>query len=231
LIYPVTVCPVCYYSAFNADFSRLPPNRSKDVEVNADERREGISHLFPELDFTSPRTLREGVASYFFAMACYGFFDKTVNPTFKAGLAALRAAWLASDMHAKFPGENYDYLARLFYRKSRFYYLLTLQKEQGAKEPLADNLQLGPDVDKNYGYDGLIYLAGYLDYRYGPDEDPQKRIVSLESAKRTIAKVFGMGRASKSKPSALLDMSKRIYASIGDEIARLKGEEPPPRDE
>ncbi len=231
LIYPVTVCPVCYYAAFQPDFLKLPPDREKDVEVGADERREGISYLFSDLDFTTPRTLREGVASYFFAMACYEYFDKSVNPTFKAGLAALRAAWVATDMHAKSPSENFDQLARHFHRKSRFYYLLTLQKEQAAKEPLADSLQLGPDMDKNYGYDGLIYLAGYLDYKYGPDENLEKRIASLEFAKRTIAKVFGMGRASKSKPSALLDLSKKIYADIGDEIARLKGEEPPPRSE
>jgi uncharacterized protein len=231
LIYSVTVCPACCFAAFHPDFTRLPPGRVQEVDSSADQRREAISPIFPELDFTNPRTLREGAASYFLAIACYDFFDKGVNPTFKAGLASLRAAWIFSDLHAHAPKENWDQLSRMFYRKARFYYLLTLRKEQGAKEPLADGLQLGPDLDKNYGYDGLIYLAGYLDYKYGADPDAEKRVASLEAAKRTIAKVFGMGRASKSKPSALLDMSKAIYAKIGEEIATLKGEEPPPADE
>jgi uncharacterized protein len=231
LIYPVTVCPVCFFSAFPADFAHLPAGRVGDAEAAADSRREAVGNIFPEMDFSMPRTLREGVASYFFAISCYEYYEKGANPTFKSGLASLRAAWLLSDLDAHFSGENYDLLAQQFYRKARFYYIQTLRREQGALEPLADGLQLGPDLDKNYGYDGLIYLAGYLDYKYGPQEETDKRVASLEAAKRTIAKVFGMGRASKSKPSALLDMSKSIYASIGEEIARLKGEEPPAKDE
>jgi uncharacterized protein (DUF2225 family) len=42
-----------------------------------------------------------------------------------------------------------------------------------------------------------------------------------------IAKVFGMGHASKTRPSALLEQSKRMYNTISEEIAKLKGEEVP----
>ncbi len=227
LIYPVTVCPVCFYSAYPQDFLRIPPERIKEAEVNADERRDDVALLFPELDFTSPRTLKEGVASYFFAMICYEFFDKTSNPTFKAGLSALRGAWLLGDLHAHLPGNNFDFTSKLFYRKARSYYLLTLEKEQNGEEPLAGGLQFGPDLDKNYGYDGLIYLTSYLDYKHGDEGKPESRIESLEFAKRMIAKVFGVGKASRSKPSTLLEQAKKIYAAIGEEIARLKGEEAP----
>jgi uncharacterized protein (DUF2225 family) len=224
LIYPVSVCPVCFYAAYAQDFPRLPEERKKEAEVNSDERRDSVSLIFPELDFTSPRTLKEGVASYLFALFCYEFLGKDTNPTFKSGLSALRAAWLLTDLHARHPADNYDYLAQLFYRKARFYYLLTLEKEQKGKEALVNGLQFGPDLDKNYGYDGLIYLASYLDFKHGSDAQADKRVASLEYAKRMIAKVFGMGRASKSRPSALLDQSKKIYALIGDEIAKFKGE-------
>jgi uncharacterized protein (DUF2225 family) len=224
LVYPITVCPVCFYAAYQQDFLRLPEERKKEAEVNADERRDSVSLIFPELDFTSPRTLKEGVASYLFAMFCYEFMGKETNPTFKSGLSALRAAWLLGDLHARFPADNYDYLSQLFYRKARFFYLLTIEKEQQGKEPLANGLNFGPDLDKNFGYDGLIYLASFLDFKHGSDANADKRIESLEFDKRMIAKVFGMGRVSKARPSALLDQSKEIYAFIGEEIAALKGE-------
>jgi uncharacterized protein (DUF2225 family) len=230
LIYTVTVCPVCYYAAYPQDFANLPLERSKEVEVNADNRRDNISLIFSDLDFTSPRTLKEGVASYFFAIMCYEFFEKESNPTFKSGLSALRAAWLLMDLHAQASSENYDQLANLFYRKARFFFKLTLDRELNRQEPLAGGLQFGPDLDKNYGYDGLIYLTSYLDYRYGSQDEVAARVESLESDKRMIAKVFGMGKASKARPSALLDQAKKIYADMGMQIAKLKGESPPVED-
>jgi uncharacterized protein (DUF2225 family) len=227
LIYPITVCPVCYFSAYHVDFPNVRPERIRQAEIATDERRDSISLIFRELDFTSPRALREGAASYCFAISCYGFFGREANPIFKSGLSSLRAAWLFDDLHAHNPGENFDALSRIFYGKARLFYKYTLEQEQKGKEPLAGNINFGPDLDKNYGYDGLIYLAAYLDYKYGEEGDAQKRIDSLESSKRMIAKVFGMGKSSKSKPSSLLDLAKRIYNDIGKEIANLKGEEPP----
>jgi uncharacterized protein (DUF2225 family) len=227
LVYTVTVCPVCLYSAYPQDFSNIPLERCKEVEVNADNRRDNASLIFSDLDFTSPRTLKEGVASYLFAIMCYEFFEKTVNPTFKSGLSALRAAWLLGDLNVHTPGENYDTLSVVFYKKARFFFLQTLEREQNRKEPLANNLQFGPDLDKNYGYDGLIYLTSYLDYRFGAQEDPVARVNGLEADKRLIAKVFGMGKASKARPSALLDQAKKIYNAIGAQIVKLGGEAPP----
>jgi uncharacterized protein (DUF2225 family) len=227
LAYTVAVCPVCLYSAYPQDFSNIPLERCKEAEVNADNRRDNAALIFSELDFTSPRTLKEGVASYFFAIMCYEFFEKTVNPTFKSGLSALRAAWLLTDLHASAPRENYDRLSVVFYKKARAFFLQTLEREQNRKEPLANNLQFGPDLDKNFGYDGLVYLTSYLDFRYGTQDDPMARADSLEADKRMIAKVFGMGKASKARPSALLDQTKKIYADIAEQVARLRGEAPP----
>jgi len=223
LVYPVVVCPTCFFSAYPQDFGRLPDDQVKTAEVNADERRESIGLLFPELDFTSPRTLKEGAASYFFAVMCYDFFDHRSNPIFKAGLSSLRGAWLLCDLHTRYPADNYDYLARLFYRKARFYYMLSLEKEQRGEEAFESGLNFGPDLDKNYGYDGAIYVAAYLDYRYGSDAQPARRVENLEFAKRMIGKVFGVGKASKAKPSVVLDKAKEIHERIGEEIKRLKG--------
>jgi uncharacterized protein len=222
LIYPVTVCPVCYFAALPMDFASVPDANVKKAEVNADERRESISPIFPALDFTAPRTLREGVASYYFAVMCYDFYDRKANPTFKAGLAALRAAWLLTDLNRQEPGENWDHLAKIFYRKARFYYQLALERESAGQEAFDAALAFGPDLDKNYGYYGVIYLAAYLDYMHGPMGDPEKRVASLQYARRMMAKIFGVGKSSKNRPSAILDKAKEVYEQMGLEMQKLQ---------
>ena len=222
LVYPVMVCPVCYFAAFPQDFNSIPETHLKQAEINADERRESIAMIFAQLDFTAPRTLREGIASYYFAVMCYDFYDKRANPTFKAGLAALRAAWLFEDLDVQEPGENWDYLKLIFYRKANFYYRLSLERESAGQEAFDAQLHFGPDLDKNYGYYGVIYLAAYLDYKYGSTADPGKRVASLQYARRMMAKIFGAGKSSKNRPAAILDSAKEVYEQMGEEIQQLQ---------
>ncbi|HVP18554.1 MAG TPA: DUF2225 domain-containing protein [Spirochaetia bacterium] len=233
LLYPVTVCPVCYFSAFAQDFDGIPDKSLRKAEMNAEDRHRNVSLLFPELDFTAPRTLLEGAASYFFAMMCYDFYDRKANPTYKAGLCALRAAWLLGDLHEKYPGENWNYASLVFYRKARFYYQMALERESAGLEAFDSSLAFGPDLDKNYGYYGVIYLAAYLEFRYGAGGaqqaggallDPEKRASELENARRMMAKIFGVGKSSKEKPAVLLDKAKEIYQQMGDELAQLRPE-------
>ncbi|MGO9309119.1 MAG: DUF2225 domain-containing protein [Spirochaetia bacterium] len=222
LLYAVTVCPVCFFAAFPQDFTVLPDGHVKNAEVNSDERRDSIAAIFPALDFTAPRTLREGIASYYFAAMCYDFYDKRANPTFKAGLATLRAAWLLDDLHAQEPGEGWDHLCLIFYRKARFYYQLALERESAGQEPFDAALAFGPDVDKNYGYYGVIYLSAYLDFKYGSASDPERRVASLQYARRMMAKIFGVGKSSKNRPTAILENAKEVYEMMGEELQRLQ---------
>ncbi|MGA2477839.1 MAG: DUF2225 domain-containing protein [Spirochaetia bacterium] len=230
LIYPVTVCPVCFFAALPMDFAAVPETHVHAAEVSSDERHESIAQIFPALDFTIPRTLKEGVASYYFAVACYDFYDRKANPTFKAGLSALRAAWLLTDLHGQEPGENWDHLAKLFYRKARFYYQLALERESAGQEAFDAQLAFGPDLDKNYGYYGVIYLAAYLDYQHGASDETEKRIASLQYARRMMAKIFGVGKSSRNRPSAILDKAKEVYEQMGEELARLQPESAPAED-
>ena len=218
LIYPVVVCPHCYYAAFAPDFATIKPEAAEVLNEKYDERREQVERILPPLDFTSPRQLKEGLASYYLSTLCYEHAHKDVSPTFKKGLCCLRAAWVANDMHKKHPNDNYDYLARVFYRKARFFYAHAIELEQTGKEKLSSGGHLGPDLDKNYGYDGVLYVTGMLEYRYGPSTDPEKRKVALNRAKRTIARIFGMGRASKDKPAAILDNARDVYEQIAKEL-------------
>jgi uncharacterized protein (DUF2225 family) len=222
LIYPVTVCPSCYFSALHQDFTALSESGIRKAEVNAAERRDSIALIFPQLDFTAPRTLREGIASYFFASMCYPFLERRSNPTFKAGLASLRAAWLLNDLHGEEHGEGWDQLARMFYRKALFYYQLALERESAGQEPFDANLAFGPDLDKNYGYYGVIYLAAYLEFKYGSTSDAARRVASLQYARRMMAKIFGAGKSSKNKPSAILDSAREVYEAMGAEMQTLQ---------
>ena len=222
LLYAVTVCPVCYFGAFPQDFAALPDASVKKAEVNSDERRDSISAIFPQLDFTAPRTLREGVASYYFAAMCYDFYEKRANPTFKAGLASLRAAWLLEDLNGQEPGENWDHLSLIFYRKARFYYQLALERESAGQEPFDAALAFGPDLDKNYGYYGVIYLSAYLDFKYATASDSERRVASLQYARRMMAKIFGAGKSSRNRPAAILENAKEVYEQMGEELQRLQ---------
>lgn len=214
LIYPVSVCPACYYAAFQADFMEIPEQAKIPIK-NAEPRRIAtIRQIFDDLDFTQARGLTEGCASYYLATVAYEHFPKEFSPTFKQGLSCLRAAWLAADLHNKRPNDNFDYLKQVFYRKARFFYARAVELEQTGQESLSAVRHLGPDLDKNYGYDGVLYLTGLLEYEYGPTKDEAKRQQALSRAKRTVARIFGMGRASKDKPAAILDNARDVYESI-----------------
>ena len=222
LIYPVTVCPSCYYAALQQDFPEVPEAAIGPIRQEEQQRMADTRLLFTGLDFAAPRGLEEGCASYYLAAACYEHFTREFSPSFKRGLCCMRAAWVASDLNRKRPDDNYDYLARLFYRKARFFYARAIELEQSGKETLSGATNLGPDLDKNYGYDGVLYLTGLLEFEYGPRKEPAQRRVALGRAKRTVARIFGMGRASKDKPAAILDNAREVYERITGELGEEK---------
>lgn len=224
LIYAVLVCPSCYYSAFPADYLEIPEDRIAGLNQDTEKRYNSIGKIFPELDFTQSRTLNEGAASYYLAMMCYDSFPGEISPTFKQGLCALRCAWTFNDLHRKHPSDNYDYMAKLLYHKARFFYSLAVERETSGAESLGGAKSLGPDIDKNYGYDGVLYLAGLLELHHGPKSDPEIRTKALENAKRAVAKIFGMGKASKNKPASILDNARDLFNTINSELG-IEGEE------
>jgi uncharacterized protein len=222
LLYPVTVCPECFYAAFQNDFREIPFECIQAVSETKKNRFDSIDKLFKDLDYRESRKLKDGAAAYYLAMMNYDHFPHEFSPVIKQGLASLRAAWLFSDLHGKYPDENYDYLVKLFYRKAGFFYKLSVEYDGDGTESLTEVVSLGPDLDKNYGYDGVLYISALLEYYYGSDSEDPKRIKSLELARTTVARIFGMGRASKNKPEALLVKSKDLHSSIGEEIKRRK---------
>ncbi len=109
-------------------------------------------------------------------------------------------------------------MQQVFYRKALFLYQQALEYETGRVESIAGISNFGPDIDKNYGYDGVVYLSGLLEYKYGQRKDITLRLKKLDEYKRAIARVFGLGKSSKSKPGPLLEHSRNLYDNLTKEL-------------
>ncbi len=224
LNYSVTVCPSCLYAAFDEDFENPPSETRSGIEHDTENRLETVESLFGPLDFRQPRDDIHGVASYYLATACYEHFPLDWSPTIKRGLCMLRAAWICNDLEALREGENWAYLANVFYRKARFFYTLAVEREQSGEEAIAHIRHLGPDLDKNYGYDGVLYVYGLLEFRHGPRGNVEAREKALHEARRIVGRLFGMGKATRNKPAAILDNARDLHTRISRELG-LKPEE------
>jgi uncharacterized protein (DUF2225 family) len=221
LIYQATVCPECWFASMESDFSLLPvKNRSRAMDDRGN-RATDTESIFPGIDFHEPRGLMSGAASQYLVLRCYDFYEKEHSPTVKQGLAALRAAWLLDDLNKKQPGQHYDWLGILFRKKAEYSYNEAIAREQSGKETLSAMKNFGPDTDKNYSYEGMLYLCSYLRYKYGASQDIAHRKATLEDARRTIAKMFGMGKSSKDKPGAFLDLARGVYDAINKELGEM----------
>jgi len=217
LIYQATVCPECWFAA-KEDFFDLPHTSATIAVQDRGKRIADTKLIFPDVDFYQPRDLVSGAASLYLVMRCCSYFPPELSPTIKQGLASLRAGWLLEEMNKEFPGEHYDWLAMLFKKKAEYLYNEAIRREQSGKENLSALKVFGPDTDKNYGYEGTLYLSALLRYKYGFLDNPELRVKSLGEAKRTISRIFGVGRTSKAKPGPLLEHARNLYDNISKEL-------------
>ncbi|MDR1986524.1 MAG: DUF2225 domain-containing protein [Treponema sp.] len=221
LVYQATVCPECWFASMDKDFFLLPATARDAVLRNRQQRIAHTSLIFPEVNFYENRGLVSGAASLYLVILGYDYFSKEVSPTIKQGIASLRTAWLCEALHEKNPGAHYDWLALLFKKKARFFYGEALNREQNGTEALTGIKNFGPDTDKNYAYEGMLYLSALLNFKYGPREDSSRRRGYLEEAKRIIARIFGLGKSSKAKPGPLLEHARNIYNAINKELNEI----------
>jgi len=215
LIYAPTVCPECWFASMDRDFLGVPKDALSPILKDQHRRNSDTRLVFEGLDFHESRDLAGGAAAYYLVMRCYERYPKESSPTIKMGIASLRASWLLEEMEKDRPGEHYGWLATLFKKKACYFYSEALSREQSGKETLSGLKIFGPDTDKNYGYEGFLYLVGLLQLKYGSRENPEAWASSLGEAKRTIAKMFGLGKSSKNKPGPLLEHARRVYDEIG----------------
>jgi uncharacterized protein (DUF2225 family) len=218
LIYQATVCPSCWFASMEADFGKLPKGMAQEALNASGQRKNEADLIYPNIDFTEPRTLISGIISQYLVLRCYDYYKADVSPTIKQAIAALRAAWLLDELDQQESGRHYDWLAVLFKKKACFLYTEALSRELGRKESLSGLANLGPDTDKNYGYEGVLYISGLLKYKYGDTGDGERRFAELSEIKRNLAKMFGLGKSSKSKPGPLMEKSRALYDTLAKEL-------------
>lgn len=215
VIYSIGACPKCHTALFWSDFEEIQDNNSLNALLaDSKNRKEIVNNMFPYYELTRERNLLDGAAMYYLALLSYENVDLSYAPTMKRAIISLRLAWICRDLQKIVPEHNYDYAAEVFYRKAQFFYEQTLINETQRIETIAKITNFGPDIDKNYGYDGVIYLNSLLEYKYGQKEDMQMRYKKLDANKRSIARIFGLGKSSKSKPGPLLEKSRDLYDKL-----------------
>jgi len=225
LAYQITVCPSCLFSSYPKDFDNLLPEEKTKLKELTPARKNAVKKFFGSLNFADDRNLTLGAASYMLSVDCYSLRNKTVAPTFKNAVSSLRAAWLFNDLHKEMPDKPYKKIAIFFYKKSYAYYLRVLDLIQTGKEPAEAAGNMGPDTDKNWGYDGILYVSAVLTLKIGSkDPDISKRIENCEMSKKYLSRLFGIGKTSKTRPGELLDKTKILYDKINELLEKWKQE-------
>ncbi len=231
LDYAVQTCPRCLYSAYPKDFESVTPAELPGLKASMAHRQNLIMTLFGKLDFNENRNLLSGCASFILAVDCYHLRVADVAPTPKKAISAIRAAWFLDDLFQDAPYRPYDKARDFYYMEAAKLYRKVLELMQTGGEPIdAAASMLGPDLDNNWAYDGVTYLNSYLTKKYIDQlaPDPQKKLALLDVTKRYLSKLYGSGKASKSKPSVIIDMAKDLYDEMSAMIDQLNAQLNPP---
>ena len=220
LIYEIGACPFCYTALLWNDFKELKNKETLDrlFETRGD-RFNKVETIFPHINLKKERNLYDGCAMYYLSILTYSLVNPELVPTMKSAFLTLRLAWLSKELNSVCPGHNFDYISQVFYRKALFFYQQAVENEQNRTENSSSLSNFGPDMDKNYGWDGVIYLCGLLELKYGQKEDIQLRLKKLSESKTAIARIFGLGKSSKAKPGPLLEKSRDLYDIISKEVS------------
>ncbi len=224
MIYSISVCPECYYAALYEDFYSLGKSREKLIEHQS-TRENLVQQLCPGINYHKVRNIEHGLMSYLLAIDCYKLMDKRQSPTLKRGILSLRVSWLASDMAKHYDKPVFASMKQIFYRKAAKYYGLALGYSQNGTEPFDGTKHIGPDTDKNWGYDGLLYLAGLLNYKLAEsDKNIERKGKTYIKVRRIMGKLYGRGQASKDKPTVILNNAKDIYDDLRKSIKQIEEE-------
>ncbi|MGL4982352.1 MAG: DUF2225 domain-containing protein [Treponemataceae bacterium] len=227
LLYGVGVCPSCYLSLLWHDFECIHPKDMEKIQESSQQRFNSVQRIFPHFDLQRNRTLFDGAAAYFLALLCYENLPLIYSPTIKRAQISLRLAWLCGELHRLLPNYNYDFIQKTFYQKANFFYSEAVFREGDGSESITNISSFGPDIDKNFGYDGVQYISCLLEYTYGQKDDKPLRIKTLAELKISLSRLFGLGRSSRQKPGPMLEHARNLFEDIRAELKDAKdlGEE------
>jgi len=224
LYYIIVTCPNCFYSTYEQDFENIPTTNIDKLRNDIVKRKKFVYDSFGPIDFKRERKVLEGLVSLIMAQYTYAFFPQKIAPTTKIAISALRAAWLASDLENEKKDKFYADLKITLYKKAYNYYSKSFALLNSGKENVEAAGFLGPDLDKNYGFNGFLFLYGVLLYKYGFDEisDNAEKIRVASDVKSIVGRIFGSGRSSKDKNVQFLDMARDLYDKYSKLISSLE---------
>lgn len=223
LVYLVLVCPRCYYAAYPRDFLEISATEIEKISATTQARVNSVKKFFGDVSFEQNRDLLLGAASYLLAVDCYTFRNRQAAPTFKKAVSSIRAAWLFGDLAEEMPERPYKKISGFFYQKAYQFYQEVLELVQTGGETMEAAGNIGPDYDKNWSYEGILYMNAVLTLKVGGLEtDIAKRIENFEKTKRYLSRLFGSGKSSKSKPGALIDMTRDLYDRMNQMLDQWK---------
>jgi len=225
LLYPILICPSCFFSGLLSDFQKLPQDNINTISLEEENRHKLISKIFGiSFDFTERRSLITGLASYILAFSSTIHLPKIFSPTARRGLYSLRAAWLAEDCYNKSKIPIFQELQKEMYHQAYINYDLALDKQIRNIEPFDGFIWMGPDIDTNFGYDGMLYITALLNLKHLSLLSIDEQLVKLGQTKRVLSKIFGVGKATKEKPTVLVSNAKNLYLMASDILTHLESE-------
>ena len=182
IIYGIYTCNNCYYSLLKYDMGKLSQKSIENISTQdaVAERKESLKHLFKDIpDFSTNKTLVSAVAAYLLTVQTYNQCNVSDVPTIRMAICALRAAWLCGHIKDFCDDEFVDSLTSILYKKSLFLYNKAMDLALSGDEDLLSTT-LGPDIDKDYRYDGVVYIQAWLLFHYGisPNRDKRIRVVA-----------------------------------------------------
>ncbi|MGL4387941.1 MAG: DUF2225 domain-containing protein [Brevinema sp.] len=224
LIYPILVCPECYFAGFQTDFApSTDPNFVSNASIDTENRKKIIASVFGgQLNFQDYRNQFTGLASYLLAFASTIHFNKYSSPTARRALYSLRAAWIAKDLFEKSNINHFKELSDEMYYQAYINYDKAIDLQIKGKESFDGFKWMGPDIDTNFGYDGLLYITAYLSIKHIDDFPPSEQIIKIGQAKRVLSKIFGVGKSNREKPGVLVSHAKNLYIKANNILKILE---------
>jgi len=219
LFYSVMVCPQCFFAFYPQDINDISKTCYDILKNEITKRKDLVVSIFPDIDFSAPRTVKEAIASYILALYSYAFFSPIAAPSFKRGISALRGAWLVSDYIEENPQKTEIFELRdILYRRAFVFYEEAYNALDKGKEQVDRIKNFGPDLDKNFGFDGFLFLYSYLFYHYGLPfiDDIELKKKRVNEFKIILSKVFGIGKSSKDKTIFLLEKARDLYDTFSE---------------
>lgn len=229
LFFNTATCPNCLTSLFHQDFA-IVAQKPELIELLREKtlfRKEMLTSfksIYP-LSFKKARNPFLGACSLALASETYQHIKyHRINSITKSALCALRASWLFSDSVLLFPKQEtiLKDISQKYYQKASLIFASALELVSEKQLESVTSFYFGPDLDNNYSFDGFIYIAIYLQYYHSHSLSKSEKLNLYSKLKAYLSRAFGLGKASREKPSNIINLIRDLYTEINQTLESLE---------